>query len=513
MVTRHILIILVCLALIPNVQAAMSTTVTQAGADPGTIMKGKTFTVTASGWSGSCNQADIDLSQCTVCSVTESETKSVTGQTTVSWTTVTSSGTATGQKVTVTVSEGCSSDYATSTSFNIVLPPNIEINSYSPTSYSDPSGSKTINLNIKNSGETTANDVSATLTLPSGVSTSDSLTQTESELDPEENWGTSWTVSFSGSVSDSDIEIYISSSNADSKTITIHIDVTEPYDPGGNGNGNGNGFVGPGPTPQNGSQRPVLVPGVGLRNNTNLLAAVEKVLAKGKLSDQAKENLLRLSASITSDISTTRWFNVSGGKSKITTTMRYQGQKKAMNFILFESVPKTFANNASLVTVNAPGATVEVAEEMDTGQEITVTYEVSGLKTAAVLDGMTTEIYASSLEEEPITPPSTTCTAGTKRCSGDNLQQCSTDGTAWETTEACTYGCDSSTLRCKSSAPPLAGLEEIPWTIIAGVVIVAALVVVAVVVYLKKFKKSGGGSPVSALESVKQDLGQQTQSE
>ncbi len=516
---RYIFALFVSLMLVPNVQAAMSVTVTQAGADPGTVMKGKTFTVTASDWSGSCNQAYLNLDDCPVCSVTESETKSVTGKSSVSWTTVISSGKATGQKVSVSVSEGCSGEDKASSLFNIVLPPNIEINSYSPTSYSDPSGFSTINLNIKNSGETAANDVSATLTLPSGVSTTDSLTQTESALDSDENWGTSWTISFGSGISDSNIQIYISSSNADSKTINIPIDVTEEEGP------SGRGPSGPslGGLPQNRTQRPTLVPGVGLRNNTKLLAAIEKVLAKGKLSEQAKENLLRISASITSNISATRMFNYTGTNSRITTKMKYSGEKKVRDFILFESVPKTFANNASLVTVTAPGASVEIAEEdpswvilypeISLDQEITVTYEVSGQKSNAVLNDMSSEIYAASLEEEAPSAPTQICTASTKRCSGNNLQQCSADGTKWDTIEACTYGCDSSTLACKEkSAAPSAvpGLEEIPWTLVAGVAIVAVLVVLAAVVYLKKFRKAGGGG-ASVLETVKQDLGEQSE--
>ncbi|MCK5548374.1 MAG: hypothetical protein KAI64_05125, partial [Thermoplasmata archaeon] len=71
--------------------------------------------------------------------------------------------------------------------------------------------------------------------------------------------------------------------------------------------------------------------------------------------------------------------------------------------------------------------------------------------------------------------------------------------------------CDSSALACKEQ-PTVSLPVEVPWTLIAGVVIVAALVVVALVVYMKKFKGKGGrSSPASALEAVKQDLGQQSE--
>ncbi|HDD46263.1 MAG TPA: hypothetical protein ENG42_02215, partial [Candidatus Aenigmarchaeota archaeon] len=71
-----------------NVQA-LSVSYTQANADPGEVMKGKTFTVTASGWSGSCTTATISFAECSGCSLLgEDEQKSISGQSSVSWTTV-----------------------------------------------------------------------------------------------------------------------------------------------------------------------------------------------------------------------------------------------------------------------------------------------------------------------------------------------------------------------------------------------------------------------------------------
>ncbi len=45
--------------------------------------------------------------------------------------------------------------------------------------------------------------------------------------------------------------------------------------------------------------------------------------------------------------------------------------------------------------------------------------------------------------------PEAVCTPGAKQCVGDNLQQCKSDGSAWETIETCTYGCDAENLVCK----------------------------------------------------------------
>lgn len=133
--------------------ATVTVTITQPGADPGTVMAGKAFTVTASGWSGSCTSAFLDLSECSVCSVSESQVKSISGSS-ISWTTLTATE-AVGQKIKVSVSGTCSPDFGFET-FDIKTPPSLSA-SVSPTSSSVIRGSSfSLSLNIQNNGETTA---------------------------------------------------------------------------------------------------------------------------------------------------------------------------------------------------------------------------------------------------------------------------------------------------------------------------------------------------------------------
>jgi len=250
----------------------------------------------------------------------------------------------------------------------------------------------------------------------------------------------------------------------------------------------------PGPEePKNASQRPVLVPGVGLINNTKLLAAIEKVLAKGTLSDQARENLLRLSASIVSDIETTRSIDTSATESTIKTTMKYKGTKKVKNFIVYEKIPKTFAQTASKITVSAPSGTIEVVEadpeyvikysEISPNQEITITYKVAEKVATTVINSMVTEVYAESLEDI-VTAPPVICNAGDKRCSGNNLETCNQDGTAWAVSEACDYGCENNACKAK---PAEAAVDYTPIVIAAIVIaIVAAFGVYYAMGYRKK---------------------------
>jgi uncharacterized repeat protein (TIGR01451 family) len=480
--------------IIPSVHAA-SVTISQAGADPDTVMKGKTFTVTVSGLSGS---GQVTLILPSGFSTDEDTTKQFSTSS-VSWTTVVANQKLSGQTITATISTAGSPSTATSSSFDVVLPPSISINSYSPSSYTNPTGSRTIQLNIKNTGETTARDVVISLSLPSGVSLiSGSQTQTI-DISANENWATSWRVNFgSGLSSSTSISISITPSNADAKSVTIPITISEeeeepPSAPGGPS-------VGPGAPPEkvkNASKRFELIPGVGLRNNTKLQKAIEKVLAKGKLSEEAIENLMRLSESIVSDTELSKDFKIVDGKSQLSLNLRYKGEKKVKNFVIYDKVPKTFAEHSDNITVSSPGASIEIVEEdpeyvflypeVSKDQVLTITYSVDKEVDASVINETETEIYAESYEG---LPPGMICSPGERRCEGNDLQECSENGKEWKTIETCEYGCEDN--KCKS-APPTGPPVEVPPTIptetLTIVVIIIVIIVIVVGVLLKKKKK------------------------
>ncbi len=148
----------------------------------------------------------------------------------------------------------------------------------------------------------------------------------------------------------------------------------------------------------------------GLVNNTKLQAAIEKVLAKGKLNQNAVDNLIRLSNEIsgTSDISRT----ISTGtlKSNVTTKIKYTGTKVAKNYVVYEKVPKSFANSSDQITVSVSGAKVEVVEKdpeyaiifdtVNPNQELSIVYAVSKSVSTSAVDSFATEVYADSLEEQ-----------------------------------------------------------------------------------------------------------------
>ncbi len=218
----------------------------------------------------------------------------------------------------------------------------------------------------------------------------------------------------------------------------------------------GGAIMAAGPTvspEKNATSKPTLVPGIGLRENTKLQKAIEKVLGLANLSEQAKENLLRLSESITPHVEAKRNFRYSDGKSVIENHYTYKGKGKVKNFMIYEKIPKTFAESADNITVTAPGATIEVVErdpeylflysEMSEGDEIVITYTVESEVDESVLNSLETELYAQSLEiPEQI---SQICKPGERRCSGNKLEECSPEGTEWKLIEICQYGCSENT--------------------------------------------------------------------
>jgi PGF-pre-PGF domain-containing protein len=247
--------ILFLLILLPSLASATVTvSITQSGADPSSVMAERTFTVTASGWSGDCNSAYLDLSQCGVCSISENQTKSISGSS-VSWTTLTASR-ATSQTISVSITGTCTPDSG-SVSFDIKTSPSL-VATVSPTSASVEQGSTfTLSLNIQNNGETTARFGSITVS-PSYFNISSGCSP--SDISGGGSAGISCTISASDSATlgSNTLSILISPTNADSVTKTVSVTVSEQTTTttpgGGNGGGDGGGGGGGNKTEKKKSQ-------------------------------------------------------------------------------------------------------------------------------------------------------------------------------------------------------------------------------------------------------------------
>ena len=179
--------------------------------------------------------------------------------------------------------------------------------------------------------------------------------------------------------------------------------------------------------------------------------------------------------------------------------MTYRGTKKAKNLIIYEKVPKTFANSAKYITVNASGARITVVEEdpswmilfpeVNPGDELSITYETAGRKGSAVPGQVDTEVYAESLQDiappalpAPPAPPQI-CTAAGTRCSGNLLQRCSDDGTRWNTVQTCQYGCDAVEIICKEKPQesPAAGSGAEMTNLLTQVMVASVMIIIILI--------------------------------
>lgn len=88
------------------------------------------------------------------------------------------------------------------------------------------------------------------------------------------------------------------------------------------------------------------------------------------------------------------------------------------------------------------------------------------------------------------TRPSSLCNPYSRRCSGDDVQECDSAGTGWALKESCAYGCDSATVACR---PPPTG--DTAWLYIAVPVMVAAF---AASLYMLKMHRKGHETPGQA---------------
>jgi len=146
-----------------------------------------------------------------------------------------------------------------------------------------------------------------------------------------------------------------------------------------------------------------------LENKTRLKEAIEKMLETA-LSEQAIKNLEALSASISQDTTINREITIESNKSTLDLKIKYNGTAKATNFMIYDKIPKSFAQNADSVTVSAPGAEIEVVEqdpeylflypEIIPQQEISISYIVNKKVNESVIDEISTSLFAEKLVPE-----------------------------------------------------------------------------------------------------------------
>jgi hypothetical protein len=199
-------------------------------------------------------------------------------------------------------------------------------------------------------------------------------------------------------------------------------------------------------------------PGILVRNNTGLQRALEMLMGIGNISRDI-EILVNISASIGEHLAGTRNFNVSGSHSRITTQLKYTGEKNLTKFLIFERIPKNFAASASEVIVTAEEADVQVVEidpswaisytEIKNGDEIKITYDISSSKSYSVIYDMHSEVYGEYADSGAAPARGHTCVPGYRRCNENFIEVCNARGDGWDVAEICEGACDAMTTSCK----------------------------------------------------------------
>lgn len=147
----------------------------------------------------------------------------------------------------------------------------------------------------------------------------------------------------------------------------------------------------------------------GIGKNAKLKAALEEALG-AVLTEDVIEDLAELGKEISENADVGRELMIKEGKSILLLRVKYSGDKKAINFIIYDTVPKAFAEDADEILVNAPGARVKIVEEEPSflitypellpGQEIEISYSVDREVGSDVLgETLAPAMYAGSLEE------------------------------------------------------------------------------------------------------------------
>ena len=225
---RNMMIAIIMAAALLPLASAATISVSQAGADAGTVMKGLAFTVTVSGISSS---GTVALSLPPGFSTEESTTKSFSeGTSSVSWTAIMADQKLSAQTIGATVTTGGSPENLASSAFDVVLPPSF-VASATPSSFSASNYNGTyyanITFTVQNWGETIAKDVVATLLRPtnlgvvSGYSDAQTIgTITGGTGGSGESKGLSWKLYASSAVSGS-LQIFLTSSNTETLTTSI----------------------------------------------------------------------------------------------------------------------------------------------------------------------------------------------------------------------------------------------------------------------------------------------------
>jgi len=216
-----------------------------------------------------------------------------------------------------------------------------------------------------------------------------------------------------------------------------------------------------------------------LRDNSGLRETSGDALG-GVLTDEAVEEIIKITESILPDFEGTRELYVADGKTTITTRIKYIGEEVITNLVVYESIPKELAENESDINISSSGFKYVVNPDPEfmfvypqfaAGEQQLITYKTLGNANMFTLEELHTMVYGEKLNhpdcnnngaceadigEDRVNCPADCdlpiCEQGEMRCSGNNLETC--DGSGWQVSQICDYGCDQDLLACREIPIP-----------------------------------------------------------
>lgn len=141
----------------------------------------------------------------------------------------------------------------------------------------------------------------------------------------------------------------------------------------------------------------------------------EVVRIAGPLTEAGLNEIVQKTAGVAAQVPVIiRKLTTGTGKSTLSLTMSYQGSEIVRDFLVYDSVPKSFASSSGMITVVAPGATVNVVESdpvysflypnLVPGQGIEINYTVNSDVSSSVLNETANPVILS-LEKAAEKPP------------------------------------------------------------------------------------------------------------
>lgn len=143
-------------------------------------------------------------------------------------------------------------------------------------------------------------------------------------------------------------------------------------------------------------------------SSTEIKTEIEKRIGHEMTSD-TRQKFAEATQSISKDVQISNSIQTEATKSVLRIKVKYTGDKKIKNFYIYYKLPKTFANDAKNISINALGAEVTVLESdptymifyplVEPNQEKMVEYSVNSAVPLSVLDAVSVPVFFAESAE------------------------------------------------------------------------------------------------------------------